>query len=479
MKLSSKVLNDPAVISVFGDVTVSFSGIVSDSRLVGRGFVFVAKQGCGSHGSAYAGQAMVNGAVFVISDVFIEGVPLLLVSDMCAFERTLLAELYGESLSGMDIVAVTGTKGKTTAAFIMYEDSVKDGKKASYIGTIGIYGMNGFLKRNAATTPDVYSLYALLRGLADSGHTVCYMEVSSHALEQRRVNGLTFKAAGFTNLSRDHLDYHGDMDSYFHAKKKLFREYEVGGAVINCDDERGNELYKELKAGGRRVTGFGFERGDSRFTLARHVWGTVARGDGLTVTMKMPGDYNAYNAVMAALLMRESGCTKDEFVFGENGVPGRLEYIRGNGFGVYVDYAHSPDSLEKVLALVKGRSQRGLILVFGCTGDRDRGKRPLMAAVGEKYATHVIVTSDDPHGEDPESICAETASGFGPSASFEVNVDRRDAIKRSLEIAHEGDNIIIAGKGHERFQVFGDYELPFNDREVVEAFLKGGADEPD
>ena len=445
--------------------------LTSDSRKCIPGCLFIAKQGHVTHGEAFVEEAVRRGAAAVVSERTLPGIATLIVPSVEQFEESILPRLYEESLSKMKLIGVTGTKGKTTTAFFFYEAALREGTAAAYIGTVGVYTKEGFLKRSLLTTPDIYDLYALLEQLASLGHTLCVMEISSHALDQGRIRGLRFQGAGFTNLSWDHLDYHRSMEAYFETKKMMFTRYNEGVAVINCDDPWGRKLRSSLK--GRKVLCYGQEAGEIRFVKKEGEGFTlITLSDGKSVRLGMPGEFNAYNAVLAALLLRAAGFHHKEWAMGFNGVPGRLERVEARGVDIYIDYAHSPDSLEKVLSLLFRKKRGRLITVFGCTGDRDRGKRPEMARIASRFSDCVIITSDDPHSEDPLQICREVETGMERDFPYVVIVDRKEAIREALKKARNGDMVLIAGKGHERFQIFDGYEIPFNDRDVVEELLK-------
>jgi len=444
--------------------------LTSDSRRCVPGSLFVAKEGRSAHGEMFAQEAIKRGAAAVVTERDLPGIPSLIVPSVAMFEETILPRLYEKSLKQLKLVGVTGTKGKTTTAFFFYEAALEEGTAAAYMGTVGIYGKNGFLRRSLLTTPDIYDLYALLEELASSGHTLCVMEVSSHALDQGRIRGLHFQGAGFTNLSWDHLDYHHSMEAYFETKKLMFTRYNEGAAVINCDDSWGKKLCSSLE--GRNILCFGKTGGEGRFVKEdRGDSALITISDGTTVRLGMPGEFNAYNAVLAAILLKTAGFHRKEWSMGFNGVPGRLERVDGGGREIFIDYAHSPDSLEKVLSLLSGKKKGRLITVFGCTGDRDRGKRPEMARIASHFSDYVIITSDDPHSEDPLQICREVEAGMASGFPYDVIVDRKEAIREALKNAGKGDMVLIAGKGHERFQIFDGYEVPYNDRDVVESLL--------
>jgi UDP-N-acetylmuramoyl-L-alanyl-D-glutamate--2,6-diaminopimelate ligase len=442
-------------------------GLTDDSRKVKPGFIFIAKMGFYQDGTQFIQDALQKSAIAVVSPLILNDGPTIRVSTWAEFEREALSLFYGAVESKMRFVGITGTKGKTSTAFFMYDFLQRHGEAVCYIGTIGIYDRQRQIARNKYTTPDAYTLYQILAEKVAQGHGLCVMEVSSHALSQLRINGLRFAAAGFTNLSHDHLDYHKTMEEYFAAKETLFTEHLSGQAVINCADPWGKRLYNGLSPQQRLGFGTG---ADVQFTWQENQNGAEIDIPGCQIFTGMPGFYNVENAVLAALLLRAIGYQYAEYRLAMNGIPGRLERVQAKKLTVYIDYAHSPDSLEKVLNLLSSRKQHRLITVFGCTGDRDRTKRPIMAAIAEKYSDYTIVTSDDPHSEEPTAICREVVKGFSGLA-YKVEPDRRQAIALALAFALPGDIILVAGKGHEIFQVFADYEIPFSDRQVVEELL--------
>lgn len=445
----------------------SVEGITDDSRKVQPGFLFVAKKGFHDDGMRFVQDAFDKGAIAVISEQPLVNYPSIRVCSIYEFEKQFLSQFYNRAIEKMRFIGVTGTKGKTTTAFFMYEYLQQRGEPVCYIGTIGIYDKDRQSVRNLYTTPDVYSLYAILVEKYAQGHRLCVMEVSSHALAQHRINGLRYDVAGFTNLSHDHLDYHHTMEEYFSVKKTLFTQYLDGTAVVNCNDSYGAQLFAELNT--NDSVGFGGEC-DEKYSVNEQKEYTHIQCKDFSVQTGMPGTYNAENALLAAYLLRAAGFIENKYIFGMNGIPGRLEKVTAQGMTVYIDYAHSPDSLEKVLALLHTRKTHRLLTVFGCTGDRDRTKRPVMAQIAERYSDYVVITSDDPHSEDPEAICREVEQGMTGS-HYVVEPDRKKAITEALAYAQQGDIVLIAGKGHETVQIFDGYEIPFNDREVVEAFF--------
>lgn len=442
--------------------------ITDDSRKVSKGALFIVKNGLHTSGFEFVQEAYKKGAVAIVSESSFSDFPYIKVSSLDGFEEFLLKKFFNLDFNKMKLVGITGTKGKTTTAFFIYEYLLKKGKSVGYIGTVGIYDKDGKHKRNFYTTPNLYELYPILSEFYNQDYEYCVMEVSSHALSQKRVKGLKFAVSVFTNLSHDHLDYHKTIENYFNEKKKLFAIYTKGVSVINLDDPYGEKLYKSLE----NKIGFSKNRGDYLFAEEEKGEVYTARGNMFDVDVKMPGEYNLYNGVAAALVLYKLGFESKNYSFGENGVPGRLEKIDAGEFTVYVDYAHSPDSLEKVLLLLNKYKKNRIISVFGCTGDRDREKRPIMGAIAERLSDFIILTSDDPHSEDPMQICKEIESGISKKDIYEIETDRALAIKKALNKANNGDIILLAGLGHQRYQIFDGYEIPFNDKDTVLSFLK-------
>jgi UDP-N-acetylmuramoyl-L-alanyl-D-glutamate--2,6-diaminopimelate ligase len=377
---------------------------------------------------------------------------------------------------------VTGTNGKTTTAFLVRDLLEADGRQTGLLGTVKsvIGGAERVVER---TTPEAIDLQRRFREMLDSGDVACSMEVSSHALELHRADAIHFAAAIFTNLTQDHLDFHGTMEDYFLAKRRLFIEADSPCAVVNLDDSYGARLAAELP---RAVT-FAIDR-DARYRAKDLQTGlggsrfTVDGPDGqVELTSPLPGRFNVYNVLGAFAAARALGVSTDTAagaIETAGHVPGRFQPVdAGQGFAVLVDYAHTPDSLDNVLRAARGllddAGQGGrLHVVFGCGGDRDRGKRPLMGEIAVRLADRVIVTSDNPRSEDPESIVQEILAGAG--SGVEHDVDRRSAIGRAIADAGPGDVVVIAGKGHEQGQEFeGGRKIPFDDVTVAREALEG------
>jgi UDP-N-acetylmuramoyl-L-alanyl-D-glutamate--2,6-diaminopimelate ligase len=442
----------------------------------GPGALHVCVPGMRADGHDFAGQAVANGAAaLVVERVLPVGVPQLVVAESRRAMALAADAFYGHPSGELDIVGITGTNGKTTTAFLVHAVLEAAGGSAGLLGTVESR-VGGVVEPVARTTPESVDLQATLRRMVSAGDRACAMEVSSHALELDRVTGVRFAAAGFTNLTQDHLDFHPNMEHYFAAKARLFRE---APAAINVGDPYGRRLAGS--AGGPVLT---YARAvDADADVRPHAveigaGGAIAlivstpRGP-VPLAVRLRGGFNVENvlcAVTLAELLELPHAAVRAGIASVAGVPGRFEAVEaGQPFTVLVDYAHTPDGLENVLTSAREITQGRLICVFGCGGDRDRGKRPLMGRVARRLADIAIVTSDNPRSEDPEAIIAEIIGGV----PMEAEPDRRAAIGRAVGIAGEGDVVVIAGKGHEQGQEFADRTLPFDDRTVAREALAG------
>jgi UDP-N-acetylmuramoyl-L-alanyl-D-glutamate--2,6-diaminopimelate ligase len=393
----------------------------------------------------------------------------------------LSAAVLGDSARSLELIGVTGTNGKITTTYLIDAALRAAGHKVGLVGTVQ-YRVGDRLADATRTTPESSDLQALLREMVDAGCSHAVLEVSSHSLELKRVAGIAFKVAVFTNLTRDHLDFHGDMETYFQAKRKLFSDLlrPDGRAVINADDDRAAELvaaspapvwtYAIDRAADFRAESVQLGLEGTRFRV-RSPLGTHE------VTSSLVGRFNVQNLLAAFAAAVAAGVDAEAALRGlatVTGVPGRLERVPGaRGFSVVVDYAHTDDALKNLLEAVRELGPSRVITVFGCGGDRDRTKRPLMGAVASRLSDVVIVTSDNPRSEPPEAILEEIQKGMngGRKAERHAIVDRRDAIARALEMARPGDAVVIAGKGHETYQVLRDRTVPFDDRQVARDIL--------
>lgn len=464
---------------------VKVANLANDSRQLKAGDTFVAYRGEQVDGRQFIPQAIANGANAILWDAAnylwdpAWQIPNLPVPQLRDKVGALAAEVYGRPSRRLCVIGITGTNGKTSCSHWLAQALGQAGRPTAIIGTLG----NGFpeqLEPSPNTTPDPIVLQRSLKRYLDDGAQCVAMEVSSHALDQGRVNGMHFEMALFTNLTRDHLDYHGDMKRYAAAKSVLFTWPELRHAVLNCDDPYARELRQKAEVRGTKIIGYGFEAGEVRGSNLRvgpqglrfdvtTPWGEAQVESGVL------GRFNAHNllAVLATLLV--GGVKFDQAIISVQHiqpVPGRMQQIRKPGKPlVVVDYAHTPDALEKVLITLReisGDSKASasrLICVFGCGGQRDKGKRPMMGDVASRLADSVVVTSDNPRNEEARAIIDDIVAGM--AANYHVMEDRAAAIDYAIRHAQAQDVVLIAGKGHEEYQEIKGVKLPFNDIEVA------------
>jgi len=464
------------LVEVQGALPDSVAAIADDSRRAGPGSLFVAVRGSQQDGHAFLPDAERRGAaVALVEDATATTLPSLVVRDGRRAAAVAAAAFHDEPASSLTLIGVTGTNGKTTTVGMLRHLLDAPGHPAASLGTLGVLaGSAGEPVPGGAglTTPGPVELQRVLRLLADRGVRTVTMEVSSHALDQRRVEGVTFAAAVFTNFTRDHLDYHGTMDAYFAAKARLLEQLGPdGGAVINADDP----AWAALAPAARRVTYSPAGSSEADVAALDPVFGAEGstfrlRAAGAAVVARLPlvGDFNVANALAAAAAVIAVGMPLDEVVQRLGAlpqVPGRLERILERP-AVLRDYAHTPDALERALRAVRPFARGRLVVVFGAGGDRDRGKRPEMDRVAEALADRVILTSDNPRTEDPERVLDDIEAGMGRGAHERVE-DRRAAIARALETAGPDDLVLLAGKGHETYQIRGTETLPFDEAAIV------------
>ncbi|BAV46215.1 UDP-N-acetylmuramoyl-L-alanyl-D-glutamate--2,6-diaminopimelate ligase [Mesorhizobium sp. 113-1-2] len=458
------------------------TGISSDSRQVKPGVVFFALAGTKADGAAYAADAAKRGALVIVagkgSSVAGLPVPVLAVDDPRLALALSASRYFGKQPQTM--VAVTGTSGKTSVAAFTRQIWEQAGYAAASIGTTGVVapGRNEY---GSLTTPDPVALHQLLRELADAGVTHASMEASSHGLDQRRLDGVKLAAGGFTNLGRDHMDYHPTVEDYHRAKLRLFDTLLPKGApaVIFADDPWSAPTIQAAQAAGLKVLTVG-RHGDfltlKRVEHERHRQRAEVEAEGVLYEIDLPlaGDFQISNALVSAGLAISTGTPVAKALAALEklkGAPGRLDLVgtTASGAPVYVDYAHKPDALENVLASVRPFTTGRVMVVFGCGGDRDRGKRPIMGEIATRLADVVIVTDDNPRSEVPETIRAAILAA-APGA-IEIG-DRRKAIHEAVAMLHAGDTLIVAGKGHEEGQTIGSETLHFSDHEEVRAALR-------
>ncbi len=463
---------------------VEIAALAYDNRAVVPGTLFFCVPGFTRDGHEFAPDAVARGAAaLVVARPLGLGVPELLVEDVRAAMALAAARFHGDPTAELDVVGITGTSGKTTTTHIVRHLLESAGRQCGLLG--GVTAVIGGEERAAVrTTPEAIDLQATFREMVDAGDRACAMEVSSHALELRRADGIHFAAAAFTNLSQDHLDFHPGMESYFAAKLRLFEEFDVGRSIVVIDDVWGRRLAAELD-GAVTVS----LDGPADWTAPEHCSGlggnafTVRSPAGETaVELPLRGRFNAANALVAMAACDALGLELEQMAESLRDVvpvPGRVQAVdEGQGFALLVDYAHKPGALEKVLASARELASGRVLVVFGAGGDRDRAKRPLMGAIAARLADAVIVTSDNPRSEPPEAISDEILRGV-PADAFHVKreVDRRAAIERAVELAAPGDVLVIAGKGHEQGQEFEDgRKEPFDDCSVAREALRARAE---
>jgi UDP-N-acetylmuramoyl-L-alanyl-D-glutamate--2,6-diaminopimelate ligase len=487
MKLKD-LLKDLETKAVSGLDNLDITNIAYDSRKVGPGGLFVCVSGLHSDGHRFVREAVSAGAVAVVvdRDVRVEGAARIQVPNSRKALALLACSFYGNPSRKLKIAGITGTNGKTTVSYLVQSICSQAGLRAGVIGTIG-YDVGDAKLKGSHTTPEAPEFQELLSRMLAQGITHAAVEVSSHALALRRSYGTEFDVVVFTNLTRDHLDFHGTLEEYKKTKLRLFAGAERGAtekgqpvAVLNLDDPFFNVL---AKAAGDKIIGYSIRKDadlkakDVELFSGGSVFSTLWKGQELKVRLSLPGVFNVLNALAAFGVGASFGIEERQIVRGleaVKGVRGRLELIeKGQAFSVFIDYAHTPDALSNVLNTVREITERNLICVFGCGGDRDRGKRSEMGRVSGTLADCTFITSDNPRSEEPLSIIAEIEKGIlETKGRYEIVPDRREAIGLAIARAREGDSVVIAGKGHEDYQILGNKIIHFDDREVAEEFLE-------
>ena len=456
------------------EVEREITSITEDSREVSPGALFFAYKGFSSDGNLFVEDAVKKGAAAVITDSpetyrkYSKKLPVFLVKNPRRALALVSSAFYRHPERELTLIGITGTNGKTTTALLIHGALLNLGKKSAYIGTLG-HSTGWDFTPTGLTTPSPTKLFKLLREFADRGVEFAVLEVSSHALELERVYGIEFDLSIFTNLTPEHLDFHKDIYSYFLSKEKLF--FNSKKALVNCDDPFGRvlyglkalfpgELYCYGKSGHFKVLSF-----EGGLLKIQSPYGTF------TVPSSLKGEFNAYNltAAFGALTLLGFPPAKVSKAFEGIKPPGRLEEVAP---GVFVDYAHTPDALEKLLKAVSSFTEGRVITVFGCGGERDREKRAPMGRIAENLSHLVIITNDNPRGEEPERIISDILKGLKRPDRALVIPDRREAIFKALSLKGPEDSVVIAGKGHENYQIIGSKRLPFSDAEVVREFYE-------
>jgi UDP-N-acetylmuramoyl-L-alanyl-D-glutamate--2,6-diaminopimelate ligase len=464
-----------------GAAAVDIAGLAYDNRVVGPRDLFFCVRGFTRDGHEFAPDAVARGAAALVVDHIVDvDIPQVVVEDVRRAMPPVAAAFYGDPTADLDLVGITGTNGKTTTAYLVRALLEADGRQSGLLGTVKsvIGGTELALER---TTPEAIDLQRAFRAMLDGGDSACAMEVSSHALELGRVDAAHFAVGVFTNLTQDHLDFHPTMEDYFEAKRKLFTEVGARQAVLNLDDPYGLRLATDPEIPAPLTfaldhPGATYRADDVRTGLSGSRFALHSPDGVAELSSPLRGRFNVSNVIAAFAAARALGVPFDTAVAAverAGQVPGRFETVdEGQRFAVLVDYAHTPDSLENVLSSARDLTDGKLHVVFGCGGDRDRKKRPLMGEIAARIADHVFVTSDNPRSEDPDAIIAEILTGIDRPVDHDA--DRRAAIFAAVAEAREGDVIVIAGKGHEQGQEFaGGDKIPFDDVSVAREALRG------
>lgn len=476
MKRLSEILRQTPVREVFGDGECFVGGLTYDSRAVKPGDCFFAVRGTQADGHAFIPAAVAAGAAAVVCEQLpadpAPGVTYVAVPDSAGAMADLAAAFYDYPSRELKLVGITGTNGKTTTATLLYDLVRALGYKAGLISTV-VYRIEGREVEATHTTPDSIRLNALMREMADAGCEFCFMECSSHAIVQERTRGLSFAGGVFSNITHDHLDYHRTFAEYIRAKKRFFDMLPAGSfALTNLDDRNGRVMVQNTAAAVHTYSLRGMA--DFRCRIVEtHLDGMLLRIEGQEVWVGLLGRFNAYNLLAvygtAVLLGLDRGEVL-RVLSTLRPVSGRFEIVRAaNGTTAVVDYAHTPDALENVLRTIEEirTPQQQLLVVCGCGGDRDRTKRPEMAQIAVQHASTAIFTSDNPRHESPEAILDEMVAGLDPGTRCLRIADRAEAIRTAVMLSHPGDVILVAGKGHETYQIIGDEKHHFDDREEV------------
>ena len=506
MKLQN-LLDRIEVTEFKGDKNPEIIGVVSDHRQVKPGYAFVCYQGLNVDGHSFIAGAIKNGAKAIVSEKQTPNLPdditYIVTPNGRIAQAIIAANWFGKPAKRLKLTGITGTNGKTSTAHLTNGILQENGLKTAVLGTVG-HTFDSISNRKhpskieipaLLTTPDAFQLHAMLKQIADVGIEHVVMETSSQGLAQHRLAGLTFDTAVFTNLTQDHLDYHGTMENYLAAKLMLFEQLSPEGvAILNADSLATPCIVKHIP--NRKILTYGLEyetdleARDVEKSLKHLTFTAVLRKNDvintsgslcreIKATIRLLGEYNIYNALAAIGVGLRYNCSTSSIREGlaTTVVPGRFERIISNGkhgtdFAVIVDYAHTPDGLENVLSAARGITEGRLISVFGCGGDRDRGKRPKMGAISTQIADMSVITSDNPRTENPDEIISEIVSKLPHDAAYMCILERRKAIRHAILNANPGDVVVIAGKGHENYQEIHGNRFPFDDREVAAEILQ-------
>ncbi len=470
------------------------SGVHLDSRQVVAGDLFIALQGDTVHGLDFLQAVIGNKASAVLvssgdprcgdgerSALLSASISLIEIDNLASLTGEIASRFFGNPSSAMSMVGVTGTDGKTSVCHLLGQALNANNNVCGVLGTLG-WGFGDKLQSTGLTTPDAVVLQSALAEIFNAGAKTVAMEVSSHALSQQRVNGIAFDIAVLTNIGRDHLDYHGDMQSYRDAKKTLFYKPQLRSAVINADDQFGEQLLDQLPELDLYSYGAAVRKGNHiQYLNVKHLTSGLSfdlefDGKSYPVVSGLIGGFNVQNLVATFAVLVALGVSPELAVASLSElkpVPGRMEAtLLDNGAVVIVDYAHNPHALESVLHTVSTHCDGKLLVVFGCGGDRDQGKRPMMASVAEEFSDVCIVTDDNPRSESGDAIVEQIVAGFKSRQNITIERDRKSAIEFAMSQAASGDFVVVAGKGHEDYQLIGDKRLPFSDSAVVASYAE-------
>ncbi|MDX1395247.1 MAG: UDP-N-acetylmuramoyl-L-alanyl-D-glutamate--2,6-diaminopimelate ligase [Gemmatimonadota bacterium] len=463
-----------------GDPPPHVEGVTTDSRRVTPGQLFVAVHGTRVDGHVFLRDVARAGAVAAVVERTTDlDLPQLVVGDSAAAAAHLAMLFAGDPCAAMRYAAVTGTNGKSTTVWIL-RWLLADEARAAAVGTLGVVGPDGDLRPGSLTTPDPFVLAGMLAELRDEGVERVALEASSHALVQRRLDGLRFDAVAYTSFSREHLEYHPDLESYRAAKLRLLDLLVDGGVcAVNVDEP----AWRDVDPRGAATIRYGFGPAasvravDPRFSAGSTTFTLATPGGDRPVRLPLPAEFNVHNALAAASMALGLGVPVERVasrLASVPPVPGRMEVLRREPALVVRDYAHTPDSYERVLSTLRGLVTGRVLAVFGCGGDRDPGKRPIMGEIATRLADLTLVTTDNPRSEDPAEICRQVVAGLDPGR-FEIVLDRRDAIARALELAGPDDVVVLLGKGHETYQIIGEERRPFDEAAIVAELAGAGA----
>lgn len=483
MAILKDILYKVPLKSVSGDMNKEIGSICFDSRESKQDCLFIAVQGLTVDGHEYIGKAIASGASAIVCEKLpeslLDDVTYVQTADSAEALGVLASNFFGNPSDRLHLVGITGTNGKTTSATLLFQLFRKLGYNVGLLSTVE-NRVNDKILPARFTTPDAIQLNELLKEMADSGCTHCFMEVSSHALIQKRTKGVNFKGAVFTNITHDHLDYHKTFDEYIKAKKILFDELgKEAFALVNVDDKRGNVMLQNTKAS-KKTYGFKFMANYKSRIINNTLQGLELDIDNKNVWFRLVGDFNAYNLLACYGVAIELEEDADEVLTALSelrSAKGRFDLVDNpSGIIAIVDYAHTPDALENVLKTIEGfrTGNEQVITVVGCGGDRDKAKRPLMASIATKYSNKVILTSDNPRTEDPLAILKDMEEGVSKSNYKKTTTiaDRKEAIKMAVSIANKEDIILVAGKGHEDYQEIDGVRHPFDDKQVLTEMLE-------